>query len=346
MKKKIYSQLWIYFACMIFGLLLMAAILFAVATFILFHFQYITHQNSPIRLTYVFAIFSVVSGTGVAIFVGRKILLPISRLSSEMRKVAEGDFSIQIDEDEKVAEVQQLLHDFNSMVKELNNIETLRDDFVSSVSHEFKTPIATIRGYVQLLQNSQLSESERQEYLTRIMDGTHQLSRLIENILKLTKVETQGMTLEEKEFRLDEQIRNVILFLEPEWEARNLEWEIDLEKSYFYGNEEVLYQVWLNIISNAIKYNQDDGKIEVFLTENEENVEILVKDSGIGMNKETIVRIFDKFYQGDTARKTKGNGLGLALAKQVVDIYQGEIDVESQENQGTTMKITLPKKNH
>lgn len=345
MKKKVQAPLWIYFAKKIFMFMLASSCMIFLAALIFYQVNFIDMRHGhPLRIGLVFGIFSIIIGTGVALVVGRQILQPISQLSSKMREVAEGEFAIQLEDDSNICEIQQVFDDFNSMVRELSTIETLRNDFVTSVSHEFKTPIATIRGYVQLLQNSDLSDADREDYLARILDGTRQLSQLTENILKLNKIETQGIVLEEKEFRLDEQIRNVILFLEPEWGNQNIEWDIDLDRCNFFGNEEFLYQVWLNIIGNAIKYGKSEGTIQVRLIDKEDSVEVKVQDDGIGMDEQTTARIFDKFFQADTARKTKGNGLGLTLAKRIIDIYQGDIRVSSKVGAGTLMEIGLPKK--
>lgn len=256
-----------------------------------------------------------VVGTGISIFVGRRILHPISALGTNMSLVATGDFSIRMDEQQKVAEVQQLYKDFNVMVQELNSIETLRNDFVSSVSHEFKTPLATIQGYVQLLQAPNLSDEERQIFLYRIIESITQLSQLTENILKLNKLENQRIQLEKKEYRLDEQIREVIVFFQPKWEKEQLELDIELAAVNYTGNEEFLYQVWLNIMDNAIKYNQINGQIHIKLFETATEIVLEVTDSGVGMNEETRDRMFEKFYQGDTSRQISGNGLGLSLVK-------------------------------
>lgn len=344
MKKKIHSQLWIYFACIIFGMLLLTACLLSLVGAFLFYFNVIgAHQDRPLFFLIFFLYVTVIVATGVSILVARKILRPITNLSEKMGQVAKGDFSIQVPEGYKITELEQLSHDFNSMVRELNSIETLRSDFIANVSHEFKTPLATIRGYVQLIQNPNLAEEERQEYIQRILDGTTQLSHLTENILKISKIESQGVILEQEPFRLDEQIRNVILFLEPEWNALNIDWEIELPKVTCVANEEIIYQVWLNLLENAIKYSTTDAQISVKLLENQNEILVQIEDNGVGMSPEIQKHMFDKFYQGDTAHKAKGNGLGLALVKQIIDLYHGKISVESLENRGTLMQVWLPK---
>ena len=342
MKKKIFSQLWIYFALIVFLSILVTLACFVGLVYLLANQRSWTPTERPtLYPIMVLAGFSAVVGTGISAFVGRGILYPISELRKNMSQVAKGDFTIQMNEQQKVAEVQQLYQDFNVMVQELNSIETLRNDFVSNVSHEFKTPLSTIQGYVQLLQNPDLSGEERQVFLQRIIEGITQLSQLTENVLKLNKLENQHTLMEKKEFRLDEQIREVILFLQPKWEKEQLQLDIQLEKVKYFGNEELLYQVWLNIMDNAIKYNLPTGKISVKLAQTKEEVVLEVTDSGIGMNEGTVTKIFDKFYQGDTSHQNAGNGLGLSLVKKILELHQGRIDYSSIENVGTTVMIRL-----
>ncbi|MGG5371505.1 sensor histidine kinase [Enterococcus sp. AZ196] len=343
MKKKLFSQLWIYFAAIIFLMMFVVLSVFVGLLFMINHYQLLTPEREGHLFPFYFIIFlSLVIGAALSFFVGKRILQPIGNLRQAMSKVSKGDFTVQLDEQQQMEDVEELYHDFNVMVKELNSIETLRNDFVSTVSHEFKTPIATIKGYVQLLQNDSLSKEERQNYLERMLDGTQQLTHLTDNILKLSKLENQGLGLDFQNFRLDEQIRQVILFLQPKWEQLNLTLDLDLPRTNYFGNEEFLYQVWLNLMDNAIKYSQKDSSIHVHLSNEEDEQIITISDEGIGMSNEVASRIFDKFYQSDTSRKTKGNGLGLSLAKQIVELHHGTIKVNSSPNKGSNFKIYLP----
>ena len=328
MRKKLFSQLWIYFVAITFLMMVIVLSVFVGLLFTVNHYQLLAPEREGHLFPFYFIIFlSLVIGAALSFFVG---------------KVSKGDFAIQLDEQQQMEDVKELYHDFNVMVKELSSIETLRNDFVSTVSHEFKTPIATIKGYVQLMQDDSLSKEERQNYLERMLDGTQQLTHLTDNILKLSKLENQGLGLDFQPFRLDEQIREVILFLQPKWEQLNLTLDLDLPHTIYNGNEEFLYQVWLNLMDNAIKYSQRDSSIHVHLTDVEDGKVITLSDEGIGMTNEVSSRIFDKFYQSDTSRKTKGNGLGLALAKQIIELHQGTIKVNSSLNQGSVFKIFLP----
>ena len=322
MRKKLFPQLWMYFVAITFLMMVVVLAVFVGLLFIVNHYQLLAPEKEGHLFPFYFIIFlSLVIGATLSFFVGKRILLPIGNLRQAMSKVSKGDFTVQLDEQQQMEDVEELYHDFNVMVKELSSIETLRNDFVSTVSHEFKTPIATIKGYVQLLQNEELSKEERQIYLERMLDGTHQLTHLTDNILKLSKLENQGIGLDFQYFRLDEQIREVILFLQPKWEQLNLSLDLDLPWTEYYGNEEFLYQVWLNLMDNAIKYSRKNSNIRVYLKNDNAGQTIMISDEGIGMTEDVADRIFDKFYQSDTSRKTKGNGLGLALAKQIIKIF-------------------------
>lgn len=254
MRKKLFSQLWMYFVAITFLMMVVVLAVFVGLLFIVNHYQLLAPEKEGHLFPFYFIIFlSLVIGATLSFFVGKRILLPIGNLRQAMSKVSKGDFTVQLDEQQQMEDVEELYHDFNVMVKELSSIETLRNDFVSTVSHEFKTPIATIKGYVQLLQNEELSKEERQIYLERMLDGTHQLTHLTDNILKLSKLENQGIGLDFQYFRLDEQIREVILFLQPKWEQLNLSLDLDLPWTEYYGNEEFLYQVWLNLMDKDRK---------------------------------------------------------------------------------------------
>ena len=343
MKNKIKSNLWLYFSLVVFALILVSASGIALILLIATYFDIIPKEGGTVYLIIFIALFIAIISSGISSIVGKKFLQPIIELRKSMKRVAQGDFSVQIEEKEAAGEVQELYSDFNLMVRELSGIETLRNDFISNVSHEFKTPIATIQGYIQLLQNKNITEEERDSYYKRIFEGNQQLATLTDNILKLTKLETQSIGYEEKDFRLDEQIREVLLFLQPKWEEMDLNLNIQLDKITYSGSEELLYQVWLNLFENAIKYNKENGDIIVNLQDDKWNILVEVSDTGIGIEERNYGKIFEKFYQEDNSRKTSGNGLGLSLAQKIVELHQGTIGVKSKKELGTTFTITLPK---
>ncbi len=283
------------------------------------------------------AFFTFVLGFLINIYIS-----PIRELAEATKKVSKGDFTIHLEENHKDEEVKNMNTSFNKMIRELNSIETLRNDFIVNVSHEFKTPIATIEGYATLLQEPSISDNERLEYTKMILESSRQLSSLSGNILKLSKLETQEIITDGNYFYLDEQLRQALLFLENNWSKKDIDIDMDLSTTYYYGNEDLLMQVWLNIFSNAIKFTPNNGTIATTLKSTNDGIYISISDTGIGMSSQVKERIFEKFFQGDTSRNFEGNGLGLTLVKRIIDLCGCNISVESEVNKGSTFTIFLP----
>ena len=277
----------------------------------------------------------------------RKIMVerPVKKILKATERITQGDFTARIQTDRipfSLYEYDSIIDNLNKMAQELSSIETLRTDFVASVSHELKTPLAVLQNYGTLLQSPDLTEEKRIEYAKAIVRTTSKFSDLISNILQLNKLENQKISPRVSEFCISEQICECMLDFESSWESKNIEIETDIQSDVFIkSDEEKLALVWNNLISNAVKFTDNGGKITVSLKDNGNNVTVSVSDSGIGMNAETGKHIFEKFYQGDTSRSTKGNGLGLALVKRVVDILNGDISVESTLGKGSTFTVTL-----
>ncbi|WP_342562147.1 HAMP domain-containing sensor histidine kinase [Paenibacillus sp. FSL R7-0345] len=286
---------------------------------------------------------SVLTGTAITAVVGRKLLAPINDLSKAAKQVAKGDFSARVaHENHKVDVIGEMAVNFNSMVQELGGMETLRNDFIVNVSHEFKTPIAAIEGYATLMQDQELSPEERADYSRLIIESTRQLSSLSSNILKLSKLENQEIVGGKKEFALDEQLRQALLLLEAQWNDKGINLELTLEPVVYYGNEELLMQVWLNLLSNAIKFTDNGGEVAVSLLSAEDAVTVRIADSGTGMTEEVMKRIFEKFYQGDKSRSAEGNGLGLPLVRRIVELSGGSVSVDSTPGKGSVFAVRLP----
>jgi len=237
-------------------------------------------------------------GTLLITVLGKIAVRPILKLTEATKEVAKGNFEIQV-EIESNDEIGQLTKNFNKMTRELKSIEYLRKDFMSNVSHEFKTPIASIQGFAKLLQQSNLTGEERQEYTNIIVEETARLSNLSSNILKLSKLENQEMVEKKNIFSLDEQIRKSILLLEHQWSTNNIEFDIELDEIMYQGDEEILQHVWINLLNNAIKFSNINGNISVVLYKEDSFVKVEISDNGIGMSEEVKGRIFEKFYQGD-----------------------------------------------
>lgn len=272
---------------------------------------------------------------------GKRAVKPILKLNAATQEVAKGNFDVQV-ENNSNDEVGQLTKNFNKMTGELKRIEYLRKDFINSVSHEFKTPIASIQGFAKLLQKGNLSEVEKQEYADIIVEETTRLSKLSSNILRLSSLDNQEKIEQKTVFSLDEQIRKTILLLEHEWSNKNIDFDIELDEVQYQGDEELLQQVWINLLNNAIKFSNTNSSIAVRLNRTNSAVKVEISDTGIGMSEESMLRIFEKFYQGDKSHSNDGNGLGLSLVKRILDLCGGSIRVERKFHEGSTFTVELP----
>ena len=257
-------------------------------------------------------------------------------------KVAAGDFNVRVPMlfDKPKSEMDYLAVNFNKMLVEISSLENMRNDFVADVSHEIKTPLSVVQGYADLLQNKDLTEEKRAEYTFRLSQAISSLTNLVTNILKLNKIENQGIIQKEK-FSLDEQLRCCILNFEDKIEEKNLKIDIVLEEAFVFSDKSLLEIIWNNLISNAIKYNYNGGRISVKLkTENGKNT-VTVSDTGCGMSDEILAHCFEKFYQGDSSHSEEGNGLGLALVKQVTNMLDSEIKVKSIVDKGSEFTVII-----
>lgn len=298
---------------------------------------------APLSLTLFAFISSTIIGTGISLFVSKQLFKPLDDVIKSQKKVAKGDFSIKVSPPKKGTIITELVDGFNSMTQELASTEMLRSDFINNFSHEFKTPIVSIRGFANQLDKEDLSEEQKKEYISIIITESDRLSLMSSNILLLTKFENQQIVSDKTKFYLDEQLRNCILLLEKQWSKKNLNLEIELNEVEFFSNEEMLSHVWINILGNAIKFTPENGTITVKCTQDSENIIVKISDNGMGMDDKTRNHIFDKFYQGDSSHKIHGNGLGLPLAKRVIDLCKGQISVKSKIGKGTTFVVKLPK---
>ena len=288
-------------------------------------------------------IVSGVMGGAITAFLAKFLFDPMMKLRSAMRRVAQGDFQVEMDTRHMFPEIRQINRDFNLMAKELSSTEILKTEFVSNVSHEFKTPINAIEGYATLLQGTEITDAEEQSvYIDKILFNTRRLSKLVGNILLLSKVDNQGIQTHQTTFRLDEQIRQSILALEPNWTKHENEFDVDLEEITYTGNENLLLHVWNNLLDNAIKYGPQGGLLTLRLTSLDNMLTFTIDDEGPGISEEAAQHIFDRFYQQDTSRKTEGNGLGLALVKQIVTLADGTISVENLPEKGCRFTVRLP----
>ena len=256
--------------------------------------------------------------------------------------VEKGDFSQRLEVTGFNGEIDELIESYNKMAQELGGIEMFRENFINSFSHEFKTPIVSIQGFAKQLKKENLSEEKKQEYIDIIISESKRLTNLSSNILMLSKLENQQIITDKTSFSLDEQMRNCILLLEKQWTAKDISFDIDMQEIQYTTNAEMLSQVWVNIIGNAIKFSPEGSSIRVKLFKEGDVITAEITDRGIGMDQQTISHIFERFYQGDRAHASEGNGLGLPLVKRIVELCNGNIRVESQYGKGTNFIVTLP----
>jgi len=284
---------------------------------------------------------SVTIGTSITALLSRWMVKPVRNLIEAIEDVAKGDFSVTV-KGSNIPELESLAASFNKMVRELAGIEMLRLDFINNFSHEFKTPIVSIKGFAKLLKGGGLTGDETQEYLDIIIQESQRLVDISTNVLNLSKVENTEIISEKEVYALDEQIRRAILILEPKWSAKELSIDVDLESITIYNNAPLLQQIWVNLLDNAIKFTDNGGKLQVSLRRLNSSLQFCLQDNGQGMDEETKQHIFDKFYQGDTSHAMTGNGLGLTLVKKIVGLCSGHIEVESSLGKGSAFNVFLP----
>lgn len=266
-----------------------------------------------------------------------------------LERIAKGDFSVRVDSifDRRSHEkaVGELVHSVNQMASQLDQMESLRQEFISNVSHEIQSPLTSIRGFAQALQNDHLNPDERQHYLSVIDTESMRLSRITENLLKLASLESDQAKLEPKLYRLDRQIRNLILACEPQWTNKKLEMDVSLEEVAITADQDLLSQVWTNLLHNSIKFTPVGGRIAVVMCQQGDHVNFTIHDTGIGIPEADQAHIFERFYKADKSRTRSdndGSGLGLSIVQKIVGMHQGRVSVESQPGEGTTFTVRLP----
>lgn len=301
-------------------------------------------RNSGFAMLIVMLLISVLVGSVVAIGTVKIPLRPFNRLINNIDRLAAGDFTARMHYGKVMGDnpvFQELSESFNAMAEELENTQMLRSDFINNFSHEFKTPIVSIRGFAKQLERDDLTDEQRREYAAIIVSESERLANMSSNILLLTKLENQQIVTDKAKYRLDEQLRSCILLLEKQWEAKNIDLSLNLDEVDYVGNEEMMSHIWVNLIGNAVKFSEPDGLIEISCERADGAARVEVRDHGAGMDEATQKRIFEKFYQGDSAHATEGNGLGLSLARRIVDLCGGTIEVHSRVGEGTAFIVKL-----
>lgn len=336
--EKIHTDMWLYFSLISIIAILVSYVLSGIVV----HVLDLVFNISIIIPNVVLVIgFCIVLGSIITVIMGWIFFAPITKLGKAMRKVASGNFDIRLESKFSTKEVKDIYKNFNLMAEELGATEMLQTDFVSNVSHEFKTPINAIEGYAMLLQGCSQESQEQQEYIEKILSNTKRLSELVGNILLLSKVDHYAIQTKKEEYRLDEQIRHALLMYEQKWVEKEIEFDIELDKISYLGNESLMHHVWSNLIDNAIKFSSQSGMIRIHLKKREGQIVFMIEDTGPGIGEQEQKHIFDKFYQGDSSHKQEGNGLGLALVKQILETCNGQIEVDNTFQEGSRFIVTL-----
>jgi signal transduction histidine kinase len=288
---------------------------------------------------------SVLLGSIMSAITSRIPLKPVNSFINAMNRLASGDYKARLNFGkflDRHPTALELTESFNHMAEELEKTEMLRSDFINNFSHEFKTPIVSIAGFAKLLKHGNLSEEQRAEYISIIEEESMRLATMATNVLNLTKIENQTILTGASEYNLSEQIRNCVLLLENKWTKKNIEPDLAFDEYTVYANEELLREVWINLLDNAIKFSDEGGKVRITITEIESRLLISISDIGEEIPEEAKEIIFRKFYQVDESHSTLGNGIGLAIVKRVVELHGGDVTVSSG-NRKTVFTVSLPK---
>lgn len=324
-------------------LLLFALILFLIIRFESSNLNLVKTNSVTVFFTCVIVALLLISQS-ISIYWINRVTKPIEEITKVADQIAQGNFDVSINTRGFKNEMRDLGTNLNTMIAQIKSIEVMRSDFVSNVSHEFKAPLSAIQGYVTLLSNPTLSDEKRHKYFTLLSQSVTQMSGLVDNVLRLSKLESESSPPKKAVFRLDEQLRRSVLMFEKTWLEKELEPELDLPDCSYNGNEELLGQMWVNLIGNAVKYCEKGDTFGIKIDNEDDNeIKVIVYDSGIGMSAEVRQHVFEKFYQGDTSHKEKGNGLGLALVKTICKLTDCEIEVKSEIGKGSTFTVTMPK---
>ncbi|WP_260865736.1 HAMP domain-containing sensor histidine kinase [Paenibacillus xylanexedens] len=267
-------------------------------------------------------------------------LAPIREVIRASEELATGNFSVRIHL-KGPKELKKLNKSFNHMAEELGSLEMLRSDFINNFSHEFKTPIVSLRGYAKVLKKKNLSDVERTEYLDIIINESERLAELATNVLQLSKIESQAIITEKTSFNLTEQIRTIIVLLDSKWTAKNISFQFNSSEFTVTANEDMLSQVWINLLDNAIKFSRSNSEITINVDSKGGQLSVSIHNNGPAINVNQQKYIFDKFYQGDASHASPGNGLGLSIARKIVVLHNGSIRVAKSDDMGTTFEVLL-----
>jgi signal transduction histidine kinase len=336
------------FTALVLAYMLMTLLVVGGITFLFIHLGLFNGPDhtapSATRIIPIFILAALLVGALMTFFLGQIPMQRVNSLINQMNRLAAGDYKARLSCDGiwgRHPTVRELADSFNRMAEELQSTEMLRGDFINNFSHEFKTPIVSIAGFAKVLRKGNLSEEQKQEYLAIIETESLRLSQMATNVLNLTKVENQTILTDVTEYNLSEQIRSCILLLSEKWEQKGIEYDLNFDEYRIHANEELLMQVWINLLGNAVKFSPPCGVIEVGITQQERTMTVTITNTGKEIPPEQRGKIFHKFYQADESHASEGNGIGLAIVKRVVELHEGAVTANSEKGK-TTFTVILP----
>lgn len=343
------TSLTLAFSIFVFVILLAAIALTALGLWLLAKVGVMVDPNGDLQIGQVILFMSLISLIigGVTVFFSSRLpLRPVNEIINKMNRLAAGDFKTRLKFGATMSAhpaVREFTESFNTMAEELENTELLRNNFINDFSHEFKTPIVSITGFAGLLEAGNLTEEQRMQYAHAIREESMRLSSMASNILNLTKVENQTILTDLARFNLSEQVRSALLLLEDQWDGKKIDLQLDFDEYVIEANEELLKQVWINLVDNAVKFTPRCGTVEIAIVDEGDSLCVKVGNTGSEIPREKQEKIFARFYQADESHATQGNGIGLAVVKRIVELHHGSVSVTSA-NGMTAFYVRLPKK--
>ncbi|MBQ8642816.1 MAG: HAMP domain-containing histidine kinase [Clostridia bacterium] len=353
-EKKQRRALNLFFSLVIFGILWISILLAAAIMVLLIYFGVypyqevaaLEHTGNAYSLMWFTVLISLVIGSTAAFITTKFSMNPVGHLVTHINRLASGDYKARMEPKDFMSDTpafRPVTESINKLAEELQNTEMLRSDFINNFSHEFKTPIVSIAGFTKLLKRGNLTEEQRQEYLDIIEEESMRLSAMATNVLNMTRIENQTILTDAAAFNVSEQIRSAILLLDEKWDRKHIELSADFSEYTITGNEEMLKQVWINLLDNAVKFTPDFGSVRVELSESDGKLTVSITNTGSTIPPEKLPRIWNKFYQADESHAAAGNGIGLAIVKKVTELHKGEVKATSA-NDLTTFTVILPLK--
>ncbi len=331
------------FAVELLFLLLIAAIVITLSGTGVLKVELTGAINRPLLIA-LFVLFCLIVGAGISFLLSRILTRPINKTIDTINRLAEGDYKARLEIGKPLSShptIIEITDSFNQMAARLDKTEILRTDFVNNFSHEFKTPIVSIMGFAKLLKRGNLTPEEQREYIDVIEEESGRLSNMAAGILQLSKIENRSVLGKKRRYNLSEQIRNCVLLLEKKWTEKGLEPELVFDEYEIEADEALLKQVWLNLIDNAVKFSEPDCAFRISIEKKENEIHVHVANTGPDIPAESLPYIFDKFYQADESHSGKGNGIGLAVVKRIVNLHGGEVGVQSGGGK-TVFTVTIP----